>query len=143
MPQVANGPKTLNELLERVYGSCIASGKDKGYCSRVSWQAAHDAGWYKDPKSGKWRKKDFSKAIALFEKREKAVTQSILLSRRRFKTKEMAIKWLKDHGKKFGNIEETDKYWRARQRDMKDFKDRTFRTYEIDDGIKLILGRLK
>lgn len=56
MPQVSDGPKELNNLLEQVYNECINSKKDKGYCSRISWTAAENAGWHKN-KKGEWVKK--------------------------------------------------------------------------------------
>jgi len=56
MPQVTGGPKALNNLLESVYSSCIASGGSESQCSKESWGAARAAGWKKDSK-GKWVKK--------------------------------------------------------------------------------------
>ena len=142
MPQAQNAPKELNELLEQIYNDCMKSKKDKGICSRTAWSAAKDAGWFKG-KDDKWHKKSFDEMTDILEKREAAVTQSILLSRKNFKTKEEAISWLKEHKKKHDAIDETEDYWRARQRDPEDFRQETFRTYEIAAGIKLIIGRLK
>ena len=56
MPQIKNGPKELNELLEAVYSSCMKKKNDKAICSKESWGAAYNNGWHKD-KSGKWKKK--------------------------------------------------------------------------------------
>jgi len=56
MPQVTGGPKALNELLESTYSSCVAGGGSKESCSKISWAAAKNAGWYKD-KNGEWKKK--------------------------------------------------------------------------------------
>ena len=55
MPQVKDGPKKLNELLESVYSSCIGGGGSKTSCSKQAWGAAANAGWKKD-KDGKWKK---------------------------------------------------------------------------------------
>jgi len=111
-------------------------------CSKTAWSGAKDAGWFKG-KDDKWHKKSFDEIVELLKEREAAVTQSILLSRKNFKTKEDAVAWLKEHKKKHDAIDETEEYWRARQRDPGDFRQETFRTYEIAAGIKLIIGRLK
>lgn len=141
-PQIANGPKQLNELLEDVYNKCIKSGKSKSICSASAWSAAHSAGWYKGD-DNKWHKKSFSEMVDIIEKRQAAITQTILLSKERFKTKEEAANWLKTHNKKYDNIRETDENWRAEQRDPGDFKESSFRIHEIDEGVKIIIGRLK
>ena len=120
----------------------MKSKKDKMICSKTAWSGAKDAGWFKG-KDDKWHKKSFDEIVELLKEREAAVTQSILLSRKNFKTKEDAVAWLKEHKKKHDDIDETEEYWRARQRDPGDFRQETFRTYEIAAGIKLIIGRLK
>jgi len=56
MPQVSGGPKELNALLEQIYSECMKTKKNAGYCSRVSWTGAENAGWYKN-KKGEWKKK--------------------------------------------------------------------------------------
>ncbi len=56
MPKVSDGPKELNDLLEQVYSDCIKKKKNAGYCSRISWTAAENAGWKKN-KKGEWKKK--------------------------------------------------------------------------------------
>lgn len=56
MPRVAKGPKELNDLLERVYTSCMKTHNNKMLCSKNAWAVAKNAGWYKD-KDGKWKKK--------------------------------------------------------------------------------------
>lgn len=57
MPQVKNGPKALNNLLENVFDSCKKNGGNSESCSKQAWSAAKNAGWYKDTK-GNWRKRD-------------------------------------------------------------------------------------
>jgi hypothetical protein len=56
MPQVAGGPKDLNNLLESVYQSCRSDGGSKTKCSKEAWAAARSAGWRKDDE-GNWVKK--------------------------------------------------------------------------------------
>jgi phage I-like protein len=40
-------------------------------------------------------------------------------------------------------IDETDKSWRVRQRDPGDFEEGSFKTIDITDGVKAVVGRLK
>lgn len=56
MPQVKDGPKELNALLESVYSDCMSSNNNEALCSKEAWSAARNAGWRKG-KDGKWRKK--------------------------------------------------------------------------------------
>ncbi len=55
MPQIKNGPKALNDLLEKVYKSCMNLNNDSTQCSKISWDAAKKI-WKKDDK-GNWVKK--------------------------------------------------------------------------------------
>ena len=146
MPQVKEGPKGLNSLLESVYSSCMKKRNNQAVCSMEAWTAAKNAGWFKT-KDGKWKRKDasgtFNDILKYFEKEEVVTTQAILLNRTIFQTEEEVIKWLKEHSKKYDNINKTEQYWEARQRDPGNFVVETFKTYEIDEGIKLILGRWK
>lgn len=57
MPQVKDAPSALNKLLESVYRTCMLKYKSKSKCSKIAWGAAKNAGWYKDKKTGKWKKK--------------------------------------------------------------------------------------
>jgi len=53
-----NGNKALDKLLERIYNKALlTSDGDKTQASKVAWRAVRDAGWFKDPKSEKWKKK--------------------------------------------------------------------------------------
>ena len=59
MPQVKNGPKELNELLESVYAQCMEYQREHGKkskedCARIAWHAAKRAGWKK--KGEEWVK---------------------------------------------------------------------------------------
>lgn len=56
MPQITGGPKDLNDLLEQVYSNCMKDKKNEGYCTRVAWTAAKNAGWHQN-KKGEWKKK--------------------------------------------------------------------------------------
>lgn len=57
MPQVKDGPKSLNSLLESVYASCMKEHNNEAMCSASAWAAAKNAGWRRG-KDGKWHKKD-------------------------------------------------------------------------------------
>jgi hypothetical protein len=70
------------------------------------------------------------------------VTQSILFDKKIFSISE-ARNWLKSHDKKSDNIDVTDKYYRARQRDPGDFISESFRTIKVTRGIFMIVGKLK
>ena len=149
MPQIKGGPKSLNVLLERVYADCMSEHNNESRCSAAAWTAARNDGWEKG-KDGKWHKKikkttgtNFGDLELAFNQKQGTITQSILLSKNRFKAKKEALLWLKKHSKKFGDIDETEQNFRARQRESKDFKPKTFRTHRIDDGVTLVIGKLK
>lgn len=59
-PQVKDGPKGLNSLLEEVFTGCTKGGKDETSCSKIAWDAAKKAGWAKGPDE-KWHKKGAQK----------------------------------------------------------------------------------
>ena len=56
MPQVSDGPKKLNELLEQVYQQCIVDGGSESSCSKIAWDAAKKAGWNKTKEGWKLQK---------------------------------------------------------------------------------------
>ena len=66
-----------------------------------------------------------------------SIVQSIIFDKNKY-TVEKAKKWLKSHGYKYGDVDEKQHHIRFRQVEPGKFK--YFRTKEIADGIKLILG---
>jgi len=62
MPQVKDAPKGLNDILESAYNSCMARMKDETRCSKISWAAAKNAGWFRG-KDGKWHKRKAGESI--------------------------------------------------------------------------------
>lgn len=74
--------------------------------------------------------------------KDTTIIQSILFDKEKF-TLEEAKKWLEKHNFKNEKVDETDKYYRFRQREPDEFIPDSFRTIEITDGIKAIVGRLK
>jgi len=70
------------------------------------------------------------------------VIQSILFDKEKW-TLEKAKKWLKEHNYRNDKTDETDEYYRFRQRDPNDFVEDSFRTIDWGKGIKAIMGKLK
>ena len=68
--------------------------------------------------------------------------QSFLFDVKNF-TADEAKKWLEDHDKKSDKVDTTEEYHRFRQRNPKDFDEKSFRTIEITEGTKAIAGHLK
>jgi len=62
MPQVKGAPDALNNLLERVYQSCMNDKNNETSCSKIAWDAAKKAGWKKGS-DGKWHKNSESDAM--------------------------------------------------------------------------------
>jgi hypothetical protein len=78
-------------------------------------------------------------------KEDTMVMQTLILSKEVFETKEEANDWVRDHDFKIkeGAPDETEESWRYRQREPSEFKDDSFRTIEITDGVKAVVGKLK
>lgn len=57
MPKVEGAPAELNSLLEEIYNKCMLKHNNEAMCSASAWSAVKDAGWHKDKKNGKWKKK--------------------------------------------------------------------------------------
>lgn len=76
-------------------------------------------------------------------KQEGMVIQTLIFSKEVFETKEEAIKWAKDHDFSTAKgVDETETSFRIRQREPSDFRSETFRTIDITDGVKAVVGRL-
>lgn len=69
--------------------------------------------------------------------------QTLILSKTRFKTRQAAVKWVKDHDFHAKNVDETETSWRFRQREPGEFQSGSFRTITMTSGIKAVIGRLK
>jgi len=81
--------------------------------------------------------------ITLASKVVKTEVQTLILSKKVFKTKEEAVKWVKDHDFKAGKIDETDETFRFRQFMPDKCKGGSFRTIRITRGVKAVICRLK
>lgn len=75
------------------------------------------------------------------------VTQTLILSKKTFKTLAAASKWIRDHGFKVRHEgkppDETSTSFRFRQRDPGAFQAGTFRTIQVREGVSMVVGRLK
>lgn len=75
------------------------------------------------------------------------VLQTLILSKEKFKSLADARSWVSDHGHKTSHggkgPDETGSSYRFRQRDPGEFRDGTFRTIDIADGVKGVVGKLK
>ena len=78
------------------------------------------------------------------QQRESVVIQTLILSKRRFKTKQDAVNWALNHNFKVTKpVDETENNWRIRQRNPNDFKKETFVTWSITSGVQAVGGKLK
>jgi hypothetical protein len=80
-------------------------------------------------------------AVEAAEK-ESMVTQSIIFKKDKFSISE-AKKWLSKNNYKSSKVDTTDQYHRFRQRDPGDFKEGSFRTVKLTEGVSAIMGKLK
>ena len=77
-------------------------------------------------------------------KTDQSELQSIIFLKTRWSKVNNVNSWLIDHGyKPIKEIDETPSSYRARLREPNDFKPASFRTIEIEPGVKAILGELK
>lgn len=58
-------------------------------------------------------------------------------------TEEEAKDWAKENDFKADNVDETDDSYRLRQKDPSDFEDGSFKTIELTEGVKAVIGKLK
>ncbi len=65
MPTAKNAPKSLNDLLEKVYSNCLkekaGTTADKTSCSKIAWDVAKKT-WTQSP-DGTWHKKPQTRTI--------------------------------------------------------------------------------
>lgn len=80
-------------------------------------------------------------------KKQTTEIQTLILDKKRFPTLADAKKWIKDNNFKIEHKgkgpDETEASFRFRQRDPGDFQDGSFRTINITDGVKAVIGRPK
>ena len=69
--------------------------------------------------------------------------QTLVLDKEKFPTARAARRWANNHDFISTKVDETENSFRLRQRDPGEFKEGSFRTITISDGIKAVIGRLK
>lgn len=69
--------------------------------------------------------------------------QSLIFSKERFKTADAAKAWAKKNNYRDSGVDETQDSWRLRQREPGDFDQDSFKTIELTDGVKAVIGHLK
>lgn len=70
------------------------------------------------------------------------IIQTYIFDKKKF-TETEAKKWLQDHDKHSGKVDENESSYRFRQIEPEKFDPNSFRTIEIEDGIKAVIGKLK
>jgi len=77
------------------------------------------------------------------EERPPTTIQTLIFLKEKFKTAEAAKKWAADHDFKSDKVDETKDSFRLRQKDPEDFDSNSFRTIDLEEGVKAVIGRLK
>jgi hypothetical protein len=71
------------------------------------------------------------------------IIQAVLFDKEKHTSKN-AMKWLKKHDMSpIKRQHLTENYRRYRLRDPEDFNEKSFRTFDIGEGIKFVIGKLK
>ncbi len=76
-------------------------------------------------------------------KADKSDIQTLIFDKGRFKTAADAKIWAKENGFKSNKVDATDKTFRLRQKDPGLFQDGSFRTINLTEGVKAVIGRPK
>lgn len=66
--------------------------------------------------------------------------QTIILSKERFKNKMSARKWVRENELKYGKIDTKENTYRFRQQNPNAFTKNSFRTIELTNGVKAVIG---
>jgi hypothetical protein len=75
--------------------------------------------------------------------RNPTTVQTLVMSKKRFPTKDSAKTWAKDKGFKSSDVAETTNNWRLRQRPPEDFAQESFRVIQMTNGVQSVIGHLK
>lgn len=76
------------------------------------------------------------------EEKQSLVIQSLVLSKDRFDTAEEAKEWADGNNFKSDKVDETDETFRLRQREPGAFKEGSFKTVDVTDGVSAVMGVL-
>lgn len=74
---------------------------------------------------------------------EKTEIQTLILSKKKFKTVKDASDWVRKHGFKVHKVDETKNSFRFRQKDPSEFKKGSLRTINLTAGVSAVVGRPK
>lgn len=75
-------------------------------------------------------------------KRDSTTVQSLIFDKKKF-SKSEAIAWARNHNFKASKVDEKEDSYRLRQKDPGSFKEGSFRTITIADGVRAVVGRPK
>ncbi len=73
---------------------------------------------------------------------QNTVVQTLIFDKAMF-SKQEAIDWAKGHDFRADKVDETEDSYRLRQREPSEFDEESFRTIDITDGVKAVIGKLK
>lgn len=76
-------------------------------------------------------------------KRVSTEIQTIICSKRRFRSVAEAAQWVREHGFAAGKVDETEDSYRFRQREPEEFQPNSFRTITLTRGVQAVIGRPK
>lgn len=75
--------------------------------------------------------------------RQPTTVQTLIFSKDRYETAALAKNWAREHKYRADKVDETSESWRLRQKEPGDFKEGSFRTIELTEGVKAVIGKLK
>jgi hypothetical protein len=73
---------------------------------------------------------------------DSTTVQTLIFDKEKYSMEE-AVEWAKEHDYKADKVDETDGFYRLRQRNPDDFDDDSFRTIDLEDGVQAVIGKLK
>jgi hypothetical protein len=83
---------------------------------------------------------------------KQTTVQTLIFDKEKFRTESEVRRWVKEHGFRVlqskeeitkPGIDETRNTWRVRQRPPTDFVPGSFKTIQLTEGVKAVIGRLK
>lgn len=73
---------------------------------------------------------------------DSTLIQTLIFSKEDY-TEEEAKEWAKAHDFRADKVDETEDSYRLRQKDPEDFEEGSFRTIDLTDGVRAVIGKLK
>jgi len=81
-----------------------------------------------------------SNEVGKLNEKQSTVVQTVILSKDRFKSKDAAITWIKNSKFKFHKVDEATGTYRFRQKEPSLFKQDSYRTKKLDEGISIVVA---